>query len=285
MPDHTGGGRVPAGRLGWADLRLALSAPRPHGLFRSHRISVRGVPTHYRAATATGGMPVVLLHGLAVSHRYLMPTARALAPHHPVYVPDLPGFGLSGKPPHVYGPSEHAAHIAAFIDLVATGSVCVLGNSFGCEIAARLAARHPHSVRALVLIGPTSDPAARSYRGQVQRWLVDLLREDPRQAVILGRDVCDAGLRRIAATLRTSVHNAIERDLAASSAPTLLLRGSRDPVAPAGWLIRAARACGGHAEIAGIPASAHNAVTTGATLVAERVERFLAQPLPAPARP
>ena len=42
--------------------------------------------------------PIVLVHGLAVSHRYLMPTAALLARRHPVGVPDLPGFGLSGDP-------------------------------------------------------------------------------------------------------------------------------------------------------------------------------------------
>jgi pimeloyl-ACP methyl ester carboxylesterase len=34
-------------------------------------------------------------HGLAVSHRWLMPLAAELAGHHPVHVVDLPGFGLS----------------------------------------------------------------------------------------------------------------------------------------------------------------------------------------------
>lgn len=265
------------GRFGWADVRLAMSAPRPRGPFVSHRVTVRGVRTHYRAAATAGGVPVVLLHGLAVSHRYLMPTARALAAHHPVYVPDLPGFGLSGKPSVVYGPAEHAEHVAALLEQLAIGPACVLGNSFGCEVAARLAARHPRAVRAMVLVGPTADPAARSYRGQVGRWLVDVLREDPRQAAILARDVRDAGLRRIAATLRASVHNAIEQDLAASTAATLLLRGGRDPVAPAPWLRQAAQACGGPADVATIPGSAHNAVTTGGTAVADLVERFLAQ--------
>jgi pimeloyl-ACP methyl ester carboxylesterase len=206
-----------------------------------------------------------------------MPTARALAAHHPVYVPDLPGFGLSGKPSTVYGPTQHADHVAALVDRLATGPACVLGNSFGCEVAARLAARHPHTVRALVLVGPTADPAARTYRGQVGRWLIDLVWEDPRQAAILARDVRDAGLRRVAGTLRASVHNSIERDLAASTAPTLLLRGSRDTVAPAPWLVRAAQACGGPSDVATVPGSAHNAVTTGATAVAALVERFLAQ--------
>jgi pimeloyl-ACP methyl ester carboxylesterase len=265
-----------AGRLGWADLRFALSAPRPHGPFRSHWVTVGGVRTHYRAALTAGGVPVVLLHGLAVSHRYLMPTARALAARHPVYVPDLAGFGLSGKPSTVYGPGEHARHVAGLLERLGVGPACVLGNSFGCEVAARLAAERPDAVAALVLVGPTADPAARTYRGQVGRWLADVVREDPRQAAILARDVRDAGPRRVFGTLRASVHNAIERDLAATVAPALLLRGSRDTVAPERWLRQAARACGGPADVATVPGSAHNAVTTGGPVVADLVERFLA---------
>lgn len=255
-------------------VRPALAAPRARDGFRSHAEEVLGIRTHYRAATAAPGTPVVLLHGLAVSHRYLMPTAHALAAHHPVYVPDLPGFGLTGKPPAVYGPGRHARHVAALLGRLGLGAACVLGHSFGAEVAARLAAEHPDTVGALVLVGPTSDPAARSYRGQVGRWLADVGWEDPRQAVILARDVYDAGPARVLGTLRRSVHNAIERDLARVTVPTLLLRGRRDPVAPPRWLAEAARACGGPAVTATV-GGAHNAVTTAGPQVAARIVAFL----------
>jgi pimeloyl-ACP methyl ester carboxylesterase len=238
---------------------------------------VCGIETHYRAAgTAASGTPVVLVHGLAVSHRYLMPTALPLATHHPVYVPDLVGFGLSGKPREVYGPAEHARHLAALLERLRLPPVCLVGHSFGCEVAARLAASHPDLVSALVLIGPTADPAARSYSGQVGRWLVDVFREDPQQARILARDVRDAGVRRVLATLRRSVNNEIESDLAVVRAPTLLLRGARDPVAPARWLREAAAYCGGPALIADLPVAAHNAATTAGADTARSISRFLA---------
>ncbi len=44
---------------------------------------------------------VVLVHGLVVSSRYMVPTAERLAPHCRVFAPDLPGFGGSEKPPRV----------------------------------------------------------------------------------------------------------------------------------------------------------------------------------------
>ncbi|WP_245714961.1 alpha/beta fold hydrolase [Micromonospora inyonensis] len=213
-------GPAPEG-FGWAQLRLALAAPRPvAGLTSEHRL-VDGIRTHCRrSATPAGGqLPVLLVHGLAVSHRYLTPLATALAPTHPVYVPDLPGFGLSGPPPRPYDAVRHAAHLAAWLEAYALAPVCVLGHSFGAEVAAALAARHPDAVRAVVLAGPTSDPAARSRWGQARRWLLDTTREARLQLPVLLRDVRDAGPHRVYATLAHSVRNPVETTWPGSPCP------------------------------------------------------------------
>ena len=44
---------------------------------------------------------VVLVHGQVISSLYMVPTARLLAEEFPVFAPDLPGFGRSGKPARV----------------------------------------------------------------------------------------------------------------------------------------------------------------------------------------
>jgi pimeloyl-ACP methyl ester carboxylesterase len=64
-------------------------------------VDARGVRAFVRVSERAGGLPVVLVHGLMISSLYMVPTARCLAPHVPVYAPDLPGFGLSGKPRRV----------------------------------------------------------------------------------------------------------------------------------------------------------------------------------------
>jgi len=51
--------------------------------------------------TTEGSPTVVLVHGLVVSGRYMLPTLELLAPAFRVYSPDLPGFGKSEKPPRV----------------------------------------------------------------------------------------------------------------------------------------------------------------------------------------
>jgi pimeloyl-ACP methyl ester carboxylesterase len=186
-------------------------------------------------------MPVVLLHGLAVSHRYLMPLAAWLAGHHPVHVVDLPGFGLSGDPGRVLDVTEHADHLAEWLEAADLSPVAVLGNSFGCQVAVELAVRHPDHVGGLVLVGPTMDPAARTATRQILRWLRDTAREDPLQLPILLRDVRDAGLHRVVGTLVHALRDPIEDKLPLVRVPVLVTRGSKEPIVPMAWAAAAAR--------------------------------------------
>ncbi|MBM7493339.1 pimeloyl-ACP methyl ester carboxylesterase [Micromonospora luteifusca] len=218
---------------------------------------------------------MVLVHGLAVSHRYLTPLAVALATTHPVYVPDLPGFGLTEHPEGAYDVQRHAEHLAAWLAAYRLPPVCLLGHSFGAEVAAALAATHPDAVRALVLAGPTSDPAARSPRAQLGRLLLDALGEAPLQAPILGRDIWNARPWRVLATLSHSVHNTIETDLVRITAPTLVVAGERDPVVPAQWRAQAARLVP-DANLVVVPGASHNVATTAPTAVADAIHKFLA---------
>jgi pimeloyl-ACP methyl ester carboxylesterase len=274
-------------RLSPAELRLACAAPRPAAGFTSRLVEAGGLRLHvrHRGEPGPAGPSWVLLHGLAVSHRYLMPTAAALAGP-AVCVPDLPGFGLSDKPQTVYDTVRHAAAVAAWLDAEGIAGAYVLGNSFGCQVAVELAVRRPELVSALVLVGPTVDPAAPSAWGQVRRWLGDLTREDPRQARILAADLRDAGPRRVLGTLRHSVRHHIERRLPLVGAPALVLRGEHDPIAPTGWVVKAAGLLpDGRAGV--VRRAAHNAVTTEGGSVAAQANAFVAAHgrRPSPASP
>ena len=90
-----------AGRLSRAELRTALAAPASFDGFTSRWYRVSGLDLHVRERPGNRQPACVLVHGLAVSHRYLMPTARRLDDRY-VLVPDLPGFGLSTKPRSIY---------------------------------------------------------------------------------------------------------------------------------------------------------------------------------------
>lgn len=268
-----------AGRLASDERRAALAAPAPADGFTSRRYVVDGLDLHVRQRPGppTTGPACVLLHGLAVSHRYLIPTARCL--RRTVYVPDLPGFGLSGRPDRVYGPAEHADVLTRWLDTLGEDPVCLLGNSFGCQVAVDLARQRPDLVTALVLVGPTVDPAAATVTRQLVRWLRDLRHEDVHQVTILARDVRDAGPRRIAATLRLSVRDRIEAKLPLVGAPALLARGELDPICPPRWL-REAAARMADARCVTLSGPAHNAVTTAGPQLAAAVDAFLTAPTP-----
>ena len=242
--------------------------------FTSRRITVAGLRTFDRHDLAAPRLPVVQVHGLGVSHRYLMPTAHALAGRHPVLVPDLPGFGHSDKPRHAYDVGRHAAHLAAWLDVLGLGPVCLAGHSFGAEVVARVAALRPDLVAALVLAGPTTDPLARSRRGLIGRWLLDLLVEAPWQAAVIARDVADAKPWRVLATVGHSVRNQVERDLRRLRVRPLILGGALDPIATLRWRASVAALTGGVSVT--VPEAAHNLLTTSPRRSADAIAAYVA---------
>src|SRR6266496_2493094 len=108
-----------------------------------------------------GAATIVMVHGVGVSHRYLMPTAELLSAFCRVWVPDLPGFGLSSKPEHVLTLVELSDALAEWMRAADIAPASLLGNSFGCQIIADFAVRYPTLIERAILQGPTVDPAAR----------------------------------------------------------------------------------------------------------------------------
>jgi pimeloyl-ACP methyl ester carboxylesterase len=259
-------------------LALAMRAPHSDAQFESRWTMVDGIRLHDRASRTVvpDACPLVLVHGLAVSHRYLMPLAARLAPRYPVRAVDLPGFGLSDEPGWVLNLRELTDWLATWLRTTGVAPASVLGNSFGCQVAVDLAVRHPELVRCLVLVGPTMDPYARTAPRQIARWLRDLRHEDPYQLPMIVRDLADAGPRRAARTFETALGDAIEDKLPAVQVPALVTRGSLEPVVPQRWAERAARLLP-HGQLAVIPGSPHNANYTAADRLAAVVIPFLDQ--------
>jgi pimeloyl-ACP methyl ester carboxylesterase len=253
-----------------------MRAPRRDRRFESRWTTVDGLRLHDRATVDAmpGAVPVVLVHGLAVSHRYLMPLAAELAPRVPVRVVDLPGFGLSEEPGHVMGLAELADRLAAWLTATGLAPAALIGNSFGCQVAVELAVRHPAQVRCLVLVGPTIDPHARSAPKQVLRWLRDLRHEDLFQVPIILRDLVDAGLRRAARTFWIALGDRIEEKLPAVQVPALVTRGAVEPVVSRRWAEQAADLLP-RGEFAEVPGAPHDANYTSAGPLAALVLPFL----------
>jgi 2-hydroxy-6-oxonona-2,4-dienedioate hydrolase len=217
----------------------------PTGRLVSTWVPVHGLRLH--ALVSADDPPpdaptIVLVHGVAVSSRYLAPLADHLAPRARVYVPDLPGYGRSDRPP---GPdltvTELADALVTWMDRAGLQRPHLLGNSFGCQVIADLAARYPDRVGRLVLQGPTMDPHARSTWRQALRWLAVAPFERYSEVLVLLRDLWDLGPRRAANMIRIALDDPIEQKLARSAAPTLIVRGSRDAIVPQRWAEEAAR--------------------------------------------
>jgi 2-hydroxy-6-oxonona-2,4-dienedioate hydrolase len=207
-------------------------------------VRIGGEEMHYLVSSdpvPADRSPVVLVHGQGVASRYLVPLAEHLAPDFKVYVPDLPGFGESYKPRHTLGIPELADALADWARAVGLSRAHYIGNSLGCNILAEFGIGHHELVDRLVLQGPTTDPQARTLVGQLTRWLLNGAREPSGMSRIMARDYARAGAGRIRETVRHLMRHPIEERLPEVRAPTLIVRGTRDPIISHAWAQEACR--------------------------------------------
>ncbi len=184
---------------------------------------------------STDRRPAVLVHGLVVSSRYYGPLARHLARHRPVHAPDLPGFGLSDRPDHALSTRQLGHCLADWMDARGLVDAILIGNSYGCQIATETALVRPDLVSRLVLLGPTIDRHARQLPEQLRRWRQEQKTQSSALQRILVRDYLRAGIPRAIATFRQALHDRMEERVPLLDMPTLVCRGSRDPIVSERW--------------------------------------------------
>jgi pimeloyl-ACP methyl ester carboxylesterase len=178
---------------------------------------------------------VVCVHGAGVSSRELHPLVEALGRHVDAWTVDLPGFGHSDKPAEPLDRRELADALAGWLEVRELGPVCLVGCSFGCQIAADLTVRRPGLVSSLVLAGPAVDPDARTWPRLIGRWLRNAVHEDARMAPLNIADYRDAGPRRVIASFREAMRDRIEDTAPNVTVPTLVVRGERDRIGSQEW--------------------------------------------------
>ncbi|WP_030019708.1 alpha/beta fold hydrolase [Streptomyces monomycini] len=224
------------------------------------------------------GRPVmVLVHGLGLSGRYFVPLARRLAESGAtVVVPDLPGNARSRAAARRAPDVEQLADaLARLHQRLSSGPSLFVANSVGCQVAAALAARHPHLVSRLVLVGPALEPRVSGWR-QFGRLVADVPGEPFSLLCLAVFDYLVTGLLRCAASFHRSLRDAAESfevNLSHVRAPTLVVRGAGDTIASGTWTRRVAGlVADGRAEE--LPGAAHAAHYSAPDAMAALIEKF-----------
>ena len=135
-----------------------FSSSTPEGVLRT-RIRLGGeLVDLVRMGT---GDPLLVVPGLAGSWGLLLPLIRRLARRFEVITYGLrgdgfPAPGFSGPRSTVWDLAGHAEDLASLIDQLGLECPAVFGVSFGGAIALELAAEHPSSLGALMVLGADS---------------------------------------------------------------------------------------------------------------------------------
>ncbi|MGE5522264.1 MAG: alpha/beta fold hydrolase [Rhodospirillaceae bacterium] len=272
-------------------LKLPLAARAQAALERYVDVSLFGHGTceadglriHFQHGRSnTGTRPVVVLvHGLGLSGRYMLPTAQALLPHYDVFLPDLPGFGDSDKPSRLQDIEALAASLVSWMTAMQfPRAVALLGNSLGCQVIAAALDLSPSCARAAILQGPTTPPSERHVIHQLLRWRQNLRLDPPEMKIISRGDYVKCGRFRVWGTFYLALGDAMEERLSRISQPALVVRGEMDPICRKDWAIDiAARLPAG--RLVELPGVAHTLVFTAPVPLARVTRGFLDTVMPA----
>jgi pimeloyl-ACP methyl ester carboxylesterase len=133
------------------------------------------------------GVPVLALHGLTATHRYVVMGSKALERSgHRVIAYDARGHGRSdpAPSPDAYEYADLAADLARLMDERGIARAVLVGASMGAHTLLRLALEQPERAAALVVITPAYDPPAFGNSADLARW--DALSEGLRSGGVEG---------------------------------------------------------------------------------------------------
>lgn len=180
--------------------------------------------------------PVVLVHGIGVSHRYLARLHTVLAHGgRTVYSVDLPGFGGLPKPTRDLDVPAMAAALAELIESLAAEPVVLVGHSMGSQWAVEVGIQHPELVSHVVAMGPVADARHRSVWAQTVALAKDTFGEAPEINALVFSDYVRCGIPWYLTQLRHMLSYPIEDRVGSLARPLTIVRGARDPIAGLDW--------------------------------------------------
>jgi pimeloyl-ACP methyl ester carboxylesterase len=224
--------------------------------------------------------PVLIhVHGFAISGRYLMPTAYRLARDFRTFVPDLPGFGRSERPPRPFDIPELADALARFLDAVGVERATLLGNSLGCPIIGEFLDHFPDRVERVIFVSPAGGLYNQPLPKGLSQLIVDTLREPPGMAKFVVSDYLHYGPVATFNLIRSMLAYPTTERIAELTIPTLVVLGSRDPFVSERWVRRRAKGLP-HVTALTIEGAAHAINFSHPEQLANVVRRWMAdQPI------
>jgi len=118
-----------------------------------HFLDVHGTTLHW--VERGHGRPIVLLHGLADSHRTWERLAAAFPEsRYRLLLVDLAGHGLSSRPQTGCSLDWHASMVGDWLDAIGVDTFDVVGHSFGGGVAQMLLLRQGARIQRLGLVAP-----------------------------------------------------------------------------------------------------------------------------------
>jgi len=164
------------------------------------------------------GHPVVLLHGLTATRRYVVMGSRTLERSgHRVIAYDARGHGRSdpaGEGRYDY--PRLAEDLLAVLDATGVERATLAGASMGAHTAVALALAHPERVASLCLITPAFDPGAARDGAELEGW--DRLAAGLRSGGVDGF-VAAYDLDRIPEGMRPTIETVLRQRLSAHLHP------------------------------------------------------------------
>lgn len=124
-------------------------------------------------AESGSGIPVMLLHGLTATRRYVVMGSRVLERSgHRVIAYDARGHGRSSPAPspEAYGYAELGRDLEAVLDHLGIARAVLAGASMGAHTILWLALEAPERVAGLVVITPGYDPETQEDPARLARW-------------------------------------------------------------------------------------------------------------------
>ena len=160
------------------------------------------------------GMPVVLLHGLTATRRYVVMGSRNLERGgHRVIAYDARGHGKS-EPADGYGYDALADDLLALLDERGIDRAVLAGASMGAHTLVRFALEHPERAAAVVIITPAYDPDAPE--SGLDRW--DALARGLREGGVDGF-IAAYGEPKVPEAFRQTVRTVLRQRLSAHDHP------------------------------------------------------------------